>query len=498
MNAIFTETGSYEITATEAVMDTTDSIFVDIVPYEAELAVKRDPPIYHIGEKVVIDVSATAGASITLAIEEEVVDAGLDVDDDEYSWDTENLAPDSYKVSIWVLPFSDPETDPPDASITVILIRGGLFAKPSAGFVVPGDKFNISGIVPGRDRVDILTIAPDGGGGRGFDHTDIIEDTGILDAPGLTYETTGVDKEGEFETEKIAVNKASDLGTYTIIALNYGRDGEWGMSRESNLLKAISNNYATDLGTKTTDQILAIVKDRTIEASGTDDLLGLATIDVEPGFVTVDPLADVPLGDDITVTGTTNRQINTAIIVTVAGADERTPSLKPNVTEVEENKTIYYNSFETTFATESANIGSYIVTVDDGDGHTASTTLTILQAEEPAVNVSATRPSPTSRGMDVNESVAETPTPTPTPQPTLTPSEPPVMESTAVGPGFLSLWIILMILWFVIAIIIAVWVYRDATDRGQNAMLWVIIVLILSVVGLLIWLARRPKAKQEV
>jgi acylphosphatase len=493
--ATFTKTGSYEITATEAIMGTTDSIFVEIVPYDTELKVDKDPAVYHIGEKVEIDVSATAGDSITLKIEDEVVDTGLDIEGDKYSWNTENLVPGSYEISIWVLPFSDPETDPPDASITVILIRGGLFAQPSASFVVPGDKFIISGTVPGRDFVDILTISPDGGGGRGLDPLDISEDTaGKLDAPGLTYETTGVDTDGEFETEKIAVNRDVDLGTYTIIALNYGRDGEWGISRESNFLKAISNDYTTPLGVKSTDQILAIVKDRTIDAPGTDDLLGLSTIDVESGFVTIDELADVPLGGEITVTGTTNRQVDTSITITVEGTDERTPDLKPKIAKVKANDKIYYNSFEATFPTESANIGEYIVTVDDSDRHTASTSLTIVPAVEPAVNVSAPRPSP-SGGAEVNESVAETPVPTPTTQPTNPPTEPPVMESTAM-PGFLSLWIILMILWFVIAIIIAVWVYRDATEHGQNGMLWMIIVLLLSVVGLLVWLVKRPKTKE--
>ncbi|MBN1455308.1 MAG: hypothetical protein JW945_03525 [Methanomicrobia archaeon] len=498
--AYFSASGSYEITATELLVNTTDSIFVEIVPYEVELDADKDPPIYHIGENVEISCSADIAVgvgSLTLKINDETVASGESVDGFDYTWNTEEEMPDSYVIELWVLPFSDPKTDPPDASITVILIRGGLFAQPSANFVVPGDKFTISGIVPGRDTVEILTITPDGGGGRGFDPTDIIEDTGILDAPGLTYETTGVDTEGEFETEKIAVPRDIDLGTYLILALNYGRDGEWGDSGESNFLRAISTNYANPLGVKTSDQILDIVKDTTIEAPGTDDLFGLTTIKVEQGFVTVDALADVPLGSDSTVTGTTNRQVDTAIIVTIEGADERTPSLKPQIAEVEENDKIYYNSFEATFSTESANLGEYIVTVDDSDGHTASTTLTILQAVEPTVNVSATRPSPTSAGAEVRESVVDTPAPTPTTQPTMAPSEPPAVESAAVGPGFLSLWIVLIILWFVIAIIIAVWVYRDATERGQNGVFWVIIMLILSVVGLLIWLVRRPRPKTE-
>jgi uncharacterized RDD family membrane protein YckC len=109
--------------------------------------------------------------------------------------------------------------------------------------------------------------------------------------------------------------------------------------------------------------------------------------------------------------------------------------------------------------------------------------------------VSVTRP-PESEGAEVNESAAKTPEPTPMTQPTNPPSEPPATESTAAGAGFLSLGIILVILWFVIAIIIAVWVYRDATEHGQNGVLWMIIVLILSVIGLLVWLVKRKSFGQ--
>jgi len=495
----FSDTGSYEITANELKYNTYDSVIVKIVGFTSEL--KTDKSVYHIGEDVEISGSTNGGTDVTIKIDDEVITEGLPVTGDtfSYTWGkTEDKAPGSYKIAVWVLPQSDPERDLPDAWTTIVLIRGGLFVETSADFVAKGDDFKITGTAPGRDRVDILTIAPKGGGGEGF----LAKYWGnALDAPGITYSSYSVEND-EFETEKIKVAEDVDTGTYLILALNYGRDGEWGTSRESNLLRAISNDYTTPLGVKTTDQILAIVKDRTIDAPGTDDLLGLTTIKVEQGFVTVDALADVPLGSDIKVTGTTNRQEDTAIIVTVEGMDERTPSLKPQIEEVDTNDKIYYNSFEATFATKSANLGEYIVTVDDGDGHTASTTLSILQAVEPAVNVSATRPL-TSGGAEVNESVAETPVPTPTMQPTITPSEPPAMESTPV-PGFLSLGIVLMILWLVIAIIIAVWVYRDATEHGQNGVLWVIIVLILSVVGLLIWLvkrksfgqlARRPKMK---
>ena len=268
--------------------------------------------------------------------------------------------------------------------------------------------------------MDILTIAPDGGGGRGLDPNDILDDTnGKIDAPGLRYETSGVDTDGEFETEDIAVGEEVDTGMYLIAALNYGRDGTWGNSRNDNLLEVVSNYYTSTLGAKTTDQLLAMLKDRTINAAGTDDLLGIATIKVEKGFVTLDELEDVHLGEKIAITGVTNRQVDTAIIVTVEGLDKTIPKLKPQIAKVKEDDDTFYNTFSVSFDTASANIGTYKVTADDSDGHTASTTVTILPAEEPSVNVSTTPPPTLPPEIESPEPSAEEPTvssetPTPT------------------------------------------------------------------------------------
>jgi hypothetical protein len=434
----FEVTGTFEITATEEIMGTSESVFIESVPYEAKIT-EPSEDVYYIGVPLKIGGTATAGDSVTIKIDDETL-AVVERDGDSFEapekWQTEGKSPGSYTIVIWVSPFSDPETDAPDDSKTIVLLRGGLFAEPSALFVALGDEFTIAGTVPGRDRVEIFTIAPDGGGGRGLDPKDIFEDSGDrLSAPGLTYETTGVNTDGEFETEKIAVGKDVDTGTYLIAALNYGRDGVWGKSQSSNLLEAISNNYATSLGVKTTDQLLAIVKDKTINAAGSDDLMGIATIAVEQGFVTVDELEDVPLGGDIKVTGTTNRQVDTAIIVTVESLDVNGTKLKPKITKVKEDEKTFYNSFDVTFATESANIGTYQVTVDDGDGHTASTTVRILPAEEHSVNVSTT-PSPKPA-----ESEPVPTEPTSTPSPTMTPvlSSPSPTPESAKEPGFEAL-----------------------------------------------------------
>ena len=331
----FEVTGTFEITATEEIMGTSESIFIESEPYEAEIT-EPSEEIYYIGVPLKIGGTATAGDRVTIKIDDEIF-AVVERDGDSFEapdkWQTEGESPVSYTIAIWVSPFSDPETDAPDDSKTIVLLRGGLFAEPSAPFIALGDKFTIEGIVPGRDRVEIFSIAPDGGGGRGLDPLDVVEDTeGELDAPGLTYETTGVDTDGKFETEEITVSKDADTGTYLIAVLNYGRDGIWGTSQSNDLLAVISNNYATALGMKTTDQLLAILKDKTINAAGSDDLLGIATISVERGMVTVDDLVDVPLGGDLKVTGTTNRQVDTAIIVTVESLEVSGPKLKPQIT----------------------------------------------------------------------------------------------------------------------------------------------------------------------
>jgi len=55
---------------------------------------------------------------------------------------------------------------------------------------------------------------------------------------------------------------------------------------------------------------------------------------------------------------------------------------------------------------------------------------------------------------------------------------------------------ILPIIWIVIAIALAVWVYRDAESRGESGVLWLIICALLGIIGFIIWLLVRPKEKK--
>ena len=51
--------------------------------------------------------------------------------------------------------------------------------------------------------------------------------------------------------------------------------------------------------------------------------------------------------------------------------------------------------------------------------------------------------------------------------------------------------IILAIVWFVIAILVAVWVYKDAKKRDMNAAVWLLIVLVTGCIGCIIYLVVR-------
>lgn len=62
------------------------------------------------------------------------------------------------------------------------------------------------------------------------------------------------------------------------------------------------------------------------------------------------------------------------------------------------------------------------------------------------------------------------------------------------GMGFIFL---LPILWLIVSILLCIWVYRDAKDRGEEAVLWLLVVLIANIIGLIIWLVVRPEKERK-
>jgi hypothetical protein len=52
-----------------------------------------------------------------------------------------------------------------------------------------------------------------------------------------------------------------------------------------------------------------------------------------------------------------------------------------------------------------------------------------------------------------------------------------------------------IVVWFIIAVAVGVWIYRDAESRGMSGAMWLIIGLILGIIGLIVYvIVRKPKA----
>jgi len=60
---------------------------------------------------------------------------------------------------------------------------------------------------------------------------------------------------------------------------------------------------------------------------------------------------------------------------------------------------------------------------------------------------------------------------------------------------FASVFCLIPVVWFIIAILLCIWVYRDAESRGMSGALWLIIVLIAGLIGLIIYLVVRKEKR---
>ena len=54
-----------------------------------------------------------------------------------------------------------------------------------------------------------------------------------------------------------------------------------------------------------------------------------------------------------------------------------------------------------------------------------------------------------------------------------------------------GLCIAFWVIWFVIWLLVAIWVYKDAEARGMGGVLWLILVLLLGIIGIIIYLVVR-------
>ena len=421
----FTDTGSYVIKATAG----TDSakVTVDIVSKDA--TVTTDKTSYCVGEKVTISGTSNSGDSVAIVVDDVYVkDATIKEDGTfSYKWTSSGVT-GSRKVEVWIVPttiatasLATITTEVADATTSFILTPAGLTAGIDRTAVALEDEFVISGTAEGATQVEIIMIAPKGAGGKTLK-------AGTVQAAGYETVTASVSSTDYSFSKKITVNENAASGTHYIAVFALGGDRYYGNNGSTDcdtIAEALTSTGYTSLTGKTKDQIVAMMKDATINAVASDDIMSESSIKVESAFVALDTIADVAVGDMLNITGTCNRE-KYPILVTAKGPSPATTVVFTT------SATVSDGAFSASADTAGWTAGTYTITADDGDGHVVDITVGIVTEVVPAPTAT---PKPTAK-----PTAAPAPTAAPTAEPTAEPTpEPPGFEAVFAIAGMLSI-----------------------------------------------------------
>jgi hypothetical protein len=377
----FTDTGTYTIKVTVTGGDREgDSDTVDITVLEKEVVFDL-PSTVVIGDKLDIKGTSTSGTYVSVYVDdvlykrlENIVLVGGEFSQEVTTTDIGMNVPGIVKLEAWVDCYNvageERPTRSPDGTTNVLLLAPWLTAGLSTDSVDQKDDSVVYGTAPGSMEVTLLYVPPRGGGGKS-----------LLDKgeTGLSLRRASVSTTDYTYSRKMTVQEDANSGVYYIIVLSSGMDGVWGMTGMHQLDVAFEKKYGiTDLSgpsiaTKTQDQVVAILEDLT-QTPGSDDLMRILTISVgDIDSLTLNPIADVVVGDPLVVRGETSRKDGSIIWLTVK---------KPYDEIVPQAAIATDNTFNATFDTTGAQPGTYTVNANDGYGYTTSTSVNIL-AEAP-------------------------------------------------------------------------------------------------------------------
>ncbi len=390
----------------------------DVKVKVTEAAVTFDMPAsVVIGEDVTIKGTISAGDKVDIVIEDANVvfdDVSVDGNNEfDEDWETAGLTKGSYTIDVYI--DCEVDTENPedyedideDGSTSIRLVVGGLDAEQLRNVIAEDDDYTIEGTATGVDDVDIILIGPDGYPPG---------ETSVGVEHGLDILSTSV-TDNEFSEDIEMGGPGFDTGMWIALVLAPGRDGEYA-TRDNAEAGGLKLDSFPDLDGKNQEQILAIIKDNTVEVAGSDDLFVERTFRVESGYVRLETIAPVAVGEPLVISGTTNREPDTRITISTFAGPMDLPTAFADVEWPTKNGGV----FNATINTTDAVVGTYTIEADDGDGNTDTKTVDILTVV----------PTPTPTEVTPTPTVTATPTAPPTATPTPTPTETP----TPTPPGF--------------------------------------------------------------
>jgi len=274
----FTEAGTYTITVTDT--DTSNSDSVDISVEEAKVVFDMVDTCT-IGDILLVRGYANSGDTVTIAFNDIVVFSSIPIEEDgyfegrvhtDYGYMTTKPGPvliEAFLDLYDVWPGDNVSEYESDGSTTVLMLAPNLTAWLSSYETTQGSRFRISGYAPGSDWVNVLAISPNGGNGKGLNGN-------LSIAPGITYMELPISEEDHGFSTIIDVSNA-DIGDHVMFVLSPGINQTYDGIYTDDLLEGIIWQYCDGepekLASFTQEELIDIIKNATINAPDSDDLL---------------------------------------------------------------------------------------------------------------------------------------------------------------------------------------------------------------------------------
>lgn len=361
----FSETGSYAIKATD---EDGNSAKVTVNIISEIVTVKTSKSFYCIGEEIEIFGSSNIGDIASISIDDELVNNATIKEDGtfNYKWISSGVI-GSHKVTVEIanLPGSD---NIADATTSFILTSSELVVTVNKNIVALEDSFIISGFAKGTNQIEIITFAPKGNNNNRLD--------GQKYGADYTIYTISVSQTNGYFEKKIDISEEADCGIHYLAIIGKGNDGYYGSNEIATSLSLALSSYT--FTNKIQTQMIAMLKDATIDAVASDDMFFETTIKVETPSITINPISQIYIGETLTISGTYNRE-KYPLTITI----ERI-GLHPNAIYTS-NLITENNSFSINIDTSKWDLSKYSIQVDDSDGFSDEIEIVALIQSTPTV-----------------------------------------------------------------------------------------------------------------